>query len=373
MSDIKKVMTIGGATQDIFIHYQHPEIMHLQNATGKHAYLMLEEGRKIDVSELEYHTGGGATNAAVSFKRLGFDVTTFFKIGPDKAAEFIWSRMAQEDIDTRYIVHDTELQTGTSFIIPSPSGDRVVLAYRGANAHLRLQEIPLEELTCCHQLYITSLTGNSSELLVPITTQAKKHGIQVAVNPGSSQLVMGNRALRDSLKNIDILILNSTEASTFMRTLVHTIDRLKCFLYKEAPPQPEQAKGPRLLQGPIMYKDVCFDVRDFFKEVLNLGPNIVVVTNGAEGVYVAAKDAIYFHPSLPLKAISTLGAGDAFGSCFVAGLLYGNSVPEALVKGIINSTSVISHFGAKTGLLSRKELDAEFAKVTTKNVQKFTF
>jgi sugar/nucleoside kinase (ribokinase family) len=371
VSDTKKVMTIGGATQDIFIHYHSPETMHLQTSYGKRSFLLFEEGHKIDISKLDYHTGGGATNAAVSFKNLGFDVTTFFKIGSDKVSEFIIQRLEAQDIDTRYVVYDTQRHTGTSFIIPSPSGDRVVLAARGTNAYLNLDEIPFHELVRCQQLYVTSLTGHSADLLLPITRHAREHHIAVAVNPGSSQLAVGNSILREALIFIDILILNSTEARMFMRTLVHTVERLKCFLYREIPSSNEQSTVPHLLQGPIMYKDISFDVREFFKEVLRYGPHTVVVTNGKEGVYVATKEAIYFHPSLPVDVISTIGAGDAFGSCFVASLLDGASIPEALVKGIINSSSVIGHFGAKTGLLNKEELTKQFEAIGIKGVQHF--
>jgi sugar/nucleoside kinase (ribokinase family) len=364
-------MTIGGATQDIFIRYKYPEMMQLELDTKKRNFLLLEEGRKIDVSNLDYHTGGGATNSAVSFSRLGFDVRTFFKIGPDKAAEFVLQRLEHEGIDTRFIVHDTEIQTGTSFIVPCPSGDRVVLAYRGANAQLRIEEIPLDEISTCDQLYITSLTGCSSELLLPIVKHAKKHNVPVAANPGSSQLVRGNTVLRESLSYIDILILNTLEASTLMRTLAHTVDRLKCYLYKEPPQEEKKLDMPRLLQGPILYKEVCFDVHDFFKEVLSYGVQTVVVTNGAEGVYVATPEHILFHPSLPVEVVSTLGAGDAFGSTFIASLLHNHSIQEALVRGIINSTHVITKMGAKTGLLTRTELDAQFKKITTSKVRTF--
>lgn len=372
MSEIKKVMTIGGATQDIFIHHETPDMLDMRVDAKKKSYLLLEEGKKIDISTLEYHTGGGATNSAVVFRLLDFDVRTFFKLGPDKAAEFVLQRMAQDGIDTRFIVQDTQVQTGTSFIIPCAGGDRVVFAYRGANAQLHADEFPLKEIAHADQLYITSLTGKSSALLLPIARHAKEHGVAVATNPGSSQLVVGDVVLRQSLPYIDILILNALEASVLMRTFAHTIDRLKCLLYQEAEQDGNRKKDlPRLLRGSIVYKDVCFDVRDFFKEVLQQGPRVVVVTNGAEGVYVATHDGILFHPSLPTTVVSTLGAGDAFGATFVGSLLHGMLLEEALVRGIINSASVITKMGTKNGLLSLQELNKQFKMTTTKKVQRF--
>jgi len=365
-----KILTVGGATRDIFIQYESPELLYLERATGKRAFLILEQGTKIEVQQLKYHSGGGATNSAVSFKRLGFDVTTFFKVGNDKQGEFILCAMEKEGIDTRHIVCATDCATGTSFIIPSLTGDYTVLAYRGANAQLKLDEVPLDEIEHQDQLYITSLSGASSALLLPITQKAKEHEVPVAVNPGGSQLGSGAAMLRESLKNIDILILNAAEANIFMASLVHTDKELQSRIKTADTVAPHGA--PLLLQAPIKYGQICFNLSHFFQEVLRRGPRIVVVTNGAEGVYAATKEGIYFHPTIPVKLINSVGAGDAFGSTFVASLLQKKSIEQAMLRGILNSVSVISHMGAKTGLLREQELAGQEATHQLK-IQRFSF
>ena len=89
----------------------------------------------------------------------------------------------------------------------------------------------------------------------------------------------------------------------------------------------------------------------------DMGPKVVVVTDGARGVYVATEKQVLFHPSLSVDVIDTLGAGDAFGSCFVGALRRGLSCEEALRCGIVNSASVIGFMGAKPGLLSYDEVE----------------
>ncbi len=90
--------------------------------------------------------------------------------------------------------------------------------------------------------------------------------------------------------------------------------------------------------------------------MLKLGPRIVVVTNGGEGVYVATPDKLYFHPSVSTKIVNTLGAGDAFGSCFVGMIYAGVSIGDAMRRGVLNSASVIAYPDAKTGLLNSEQL-----------------
>jgi sugar/nucleoside kinase (ribokinase family) len=364
-----KIITIGGATQDIFIHYENPEMVQLPTTIGTRSFLLLEKGKKIEIEQPQYYTGGGATNSAVSFKRLGYEVTACFKIGADTQGDFILEKLKNDGISVDCAIRSADLPTAVSFIIPCSGGDRTVLVSRGATQTLSLQELPLEKLTCCQQVYITSLSGLASHLLVPIVKTAKKNNIPVAVNPGSSQLIAGATNLRDALPFIDILILNSFEANLFMASLIKTDEKLQT---KLATPNTHNEKStPELLRGPITHKDVCFNITTFFKTVLSRGPKIVAVTNGAEGVYVASDNHLIFHPSIPVKVVSTIGAGDSFGSCFVAQLNKGKSLEDSLRCGILNSTSIIQYLDAKTGLLSTDQLEKQLQQLDKNLLQHF--
>jgi len=366
---MKKVLTIGGATQDIFITYTDPHMLRLYSKKTKREYLILEEGSKIEINNLSYYTGGGATNSAVSFSRLGFDVSTIFKTGNDPQADQVLQKLNYEKVDTTYTKKHDTLHTGTSIIIPSLGQDRTVLAYRGSNIGLELDDINEDIIKSCDQLYITSLSGKSSKILPHITKLAKKHNTPVAINPGTSQLAAGAKQLRQSLKNIDIFILNSSEANTFMKTLLEIDTKLKKQL--KTADTPVLKNAPELLKSPITYQDISFSLHNYFHLVLQRGPKIVVVTNGKEGVYVATNNTIYFHPSIKTKEVSTLGAGDSFGSCFVASFLMGKNIKESIINGIINSSSVISYLDAKTGLLTRQELEKRSKELTTAQIKTF--
>jgi len=100
---MKKVVTIGGATQDIFIKYENPKMLRIYSKKYKKEFTLLKEGSKIEIQELSYSTGGGATNSAASFKRLGFDVSTIFKIGKDPQADLIIKALKKENIENSVI------------------------------------------------------------------------------------------------------------------------------------------------------------------------------------------------------------------------------------------------------------------------------
>ncbi len=367
---MKKILTIGGATQDIFIQYKDAETVTFATAEGDRSFIVLEKGKKLEVDAIHYSTGGGATNSAVSFKRLGFDVSIFVKLAHDEAAQAVLKKLIDEKINTEYIIYTKEGATGISFIIPSSTGDRTILAHRGVNARIKKEDFPFEIIKDADQLYITSLSGDSSQLLLPITQEAKKSNVPVATNPGTSQLAAGADALRESLPNIDILILNAHEAKLFMAALIQTNEALlKEVKHEKEEEEEEHPELPELLRCHITYDSICFSLVQFFKEVLKRGPRIVVVTNGAEGVYVADENAIYFHPSIETEVVNTVGAGDAFGSCFVASIIRGQSIEQALVNGIINASSVISYLDAKEGLLTQQELEKREKDITPYNMR----
>ena len=306
-----KILTIGGATQDVFIVYEDAESLRLRTQYETKSYLLLKEGSKIEVKELLYSTGGGANNTAISYARLGFNVSTFLKIGDDEAGTFILKQLNKEGIKTDLIV-TAQGQTGLSFIVPSLEHDRTIFAFRGVNGTLQESDVPFDKIKNYDYVYVTSLSGQSSSILLPLCMQAKEHNIPIATNPGASQLVAGAPILCQSLPYIDTLILNSSEAKHLMLSLVQTGRHIP----SELASQEQQSKKPlrpTLLEESINVEDVWFSLSNFFQAVFSHGPSIVVVTNGAEGVYVATPQTIYFHPALTKKAVNTLEAGDAFG------------------------------------------------------------
>ncbi len=364
-----KIITIGGATQDVFMDAHQVDMIQFQHKMHTDAYLLFQEGSKIEVDHLSYCSGGGATNSAASFAQLNFDVATIFKKANDCPGQFIENDLTKRRINlTACITTSKDQCSGMSFIIPSPEGDATILAYRGVNATLTQKEFPFSALSAKTPVYITSLSGASSSLLLPICKQAHEQGSLVATNPGSSQLSKGAPTIGESLPYIDIFICNASEAQCLMESLVQTDRALQQMQGKIPEMQPET---PMLLQSLLMYEDICFNIAHYFTEVSKRGPKTVVVTNGAEGVYVFHENTIYFHPSLEVKLSNTTGAGDSFGSCFVASILKGYSVTDALINGIINASSVISYENAKDGLLNWQAIEKKAEVVGKKKIKKF--
>ena len=92
-------------------------------------------------------------------------------------------------------------------------------------------------------------------------------------------------------------------------------------------------------------------LNEILSAISPLPRRVLVVTDGQNGAFMTAKKKKYFSPSLKAKRVNTTGAGDAFGSGFIAGLANGLDAEDALRIGMLNATGVISHMGAKAGIL----------------------
>lgn len=362
---MKKILTIGSAMQDIFTEYDGVETLHLHTKEEDLSYVCMRAGRKIEIKKLIYYCGGGAANSAVSFARFGFDVSIFCKVGTDQAGDFIINTLQKAHVSTAHILKTNIEQSGNSFIVPGPQGNSAVLVYRGTNTQITQEELPESAIAQADQLYITSLSGPAAPLLIHITQLAKRHKKSVAANPGTSQLHAGAQYLKDALQNIDILILNSYEAELLMTSLVVKLPPINIENKKDE-------SLPELLKKPLGSTTTMFTLQQFFKTVHKCGPKIVVVTNGAEGVYASDQNTIYFHPSIKIDIVSSIGAGDAFGSCFVAQLNNNATIEDALRAGVINSASVIQHLGTQTGLLTQDEIEKRRTQLDKNMLKKYS-
>ena len=346
----KKACTIGSATQDMFILYEGADTLHLHTKNSSCTYMLLEQGTKIDIPNIHYATGGGGTNAAVGLNNLGITVEAFFRTGDDPAGIFIRDSLTCQDIGISHCTIDPKHHTALSIIIPSIEQDHVALCYRAANRQQRKEEFPLSVLKDLDLLFIGPLGGQSKELLPFLAPAASNAGATVAINPSKQQLT---GQLIQTLQHVTILVINTKESGLLMQALL------------KEPQEPtfafQQTNSPSLIKPYVSFNERHFTINDVMKQIIACGPQIVIVTNGAEGVYLATPETLFFHPSIQTKPVHSLGAGDAFTSGFLGSYLQEIPLEKALLHGILNASSVIQYPDTKQGLLSLAELEKRAA------------
>ena len=118
-----RISALGAASQDVFITGQGIKA-ELDPRTNEHMEEFSEEfklGAKLNVDTITFATGGGATNAAVTFARQGLESRFIGKLGNDVAAHGVIQELDKELIETRIIHHDT-LGTQYSKILLADTG-----------------------------------------------------------------------------------------------------------------------------------------------------------------------------------------------------------------------------------------------------------
>lgn len=310
------VITIGAATRDVFLRSKEIRVVRDASfSTGEGECFAL--GSKIDVDEILFETGGGATNAAVSFARQGLRTAFAGKVGAvDARGREILAALKEERVDTSLVTYDRKKMTAYSVLLLTSRGERTALVYRGASADFRPTDFHWTRMRS-NWLYVSSLGGKMS-ILKRIWKHALQTGASIAWDPGAGELSAGLPALQPLLRQTDILHLNQEEAA-----------RLMGFGYEQ-----DEASFDRLRQ---------------------IVRGVTIVTGGTEGSLAGTSTESWRSGTHPVRVVSTTGAGDAFTSGFTAAYIRnGGNVPSALQFATANAESVIRHVGAKTGLLRRR-------------------
>ena len=86
-------------------------------------------------------------------------------------------------------------------------------------------------------------------------------------------------------------------------------------------------------------------------------------------MYALHKDNIYSLVPPDVKVVHTAGAGDAFTSGLLAGIIKKYHFEKALQLGIVNSLYVIQHIGTKNKLLTIKEAHTAIKKYKPKVIK----
>lgn len=314
------VVTIGSATVDYFADTDS-ELIKIQTRTTTEEFIAFPLGSKLLIKELNITTGGGGTNTAVAFARLGFKTGYLGKIGSDSNGQLVVDKLKLENIE---FIGPREGQTGMSMILNSIKQDRSILAYKGANNFLRLDEI---NPFATQWVYLSSMLEQSLETVIELL---QKQECKIAFNPSNYQAKMGYERLAKLVDRVDILIMNKEEATKFLGL------------------PPEQNHS----------------VPDLMKEMAKLPPRVLLITDGKDGAYAYDGEVLYRgEPSPHLDIVEATGAGDAFAASFTAAQMLGKNTRESLHLAMTNAESVLQYKGAKECLLSRERLLEEAAKI----------
>lgn len=333
-----KVITIGSATMDVFVECDEANIVSVASKSKNSEFMSYPYGSKIDISGFSSNVGGGGVNTACNFANLGLETSAIFKIGKDIYSEGVLNSFKDRHVNLSHIIQNKETSTGFSIILVSFQGDRTVLAHRGANAEIKETEIDFEAIKDSDLLYVAPLNGESNKVLEPIVDYAHKHGTKICFNAGTTSIKRGFEHIKKILKSAHIVVMNKEEAMMTTGIQVRPDTKTEKFSHD------------------IIHRDI----KKMLETMKVMDYQIVVITDGGKGAYAYDGQKYYFCPTYPSPVVSTLGAGDAFASTFCAALERTRlNVGLSLMYASVNSSCVVSEFGATEGLATFEEIETK--------------
>lgn len=293
---MSRVFVLGSMNADSFLHVKN----------------FVRPGETIMASSASSEVGGKGLNQAVASARMGVGTVMVGAVGSDQVgANLLESLEVEENLDLSRVARIDNESTGQAMIQLSESGENAIIVLAGANAanspeglEGRLAGLTAGDVLVC-QLEIPKETVRAGFAL------AKANGATTILNaaPPTSD--------RSVLENVDILIVNETEASSLLAA-------------DEASP----ADGA--------------------------GEDMTTITTlGEQGalVHVPGQEPVQI-PALQIDLVDSTGAGDAFVGGLASALARGEEITRATAFGTALATSACGAIGAQGYSQRRADIES---------------
>jgi sugar/nucleoside kinase (ribokinase family) len=314
------VLSLGPVRMDVFVGLPEEEVTEVCSMDKKRCMIELGFGEKIAVKSMTFAVGGNAGNNAVGVTRLGLKAALVGAVGDgwtDKQAVEI---LRSEGVETKYVeVKPGQMGFG---VVINYQGERTILSYYSHSICCW----PEDTMLLADWVYLTSMGEGYEDFYKQAVEWAKSHGARIAFNPGTRQLKAGLEHLRYAYEGAEVLFVNREEAAL-------------------------------LLQGNLDDQAPTTNIKELLAGLRDAGPKVVVITDGGGGSYAYDGQKYLYMPIVPATVVERTGAGDAFGSGFLAAYISGKPIEECLKWGTVNSASVLGFVGPQAGLLTPEKME----------------
>jgi len=318
----KRIVGIGNALVDVVVSVR-PEVIGAQGLTkgGMHLVEAAQARALFDeVGPGVSQSGGSVANSIAHLAELGVPGTYLGKVADDALGRRFREEMTGFGIAAP--VPDlpaSDVGTGHCVVLVTPDGERTMSTHLGAAIRLGPDDVraamPGDAALLLVEGYLWDAPEGPAAIAVA-ARRAKESGAQVALTPSDAGCVARNRdAMMAFIADwCDILIGNHVEVGA----LAGTEDT-----------------------------DAALDWA--------LGRvGVAAVTESEKGSLVGDASGRHRIAAEPVaRVLDTTGAGDAYASGFLGGLILGENVAEAGRRGARLAAGVLTHYGARDGVAAR--------------------
>lgn len=308
---MNKIIGIGNALVDV-IAFLNEELLFEHFALKKGGMEMIDQQTKQQIHEMikdieqSVASGGSTSNTIHGLARLGAKTGFIGKVGKDEAGDFFKSDLHKSNI-ANHLIH-SDIDTGIATTLVTGDAERTFATYLGAAATMLPDEIEEEILKEYQYILVEGYLIFNRDLILRVCQLAKKHGLKIAMDMASYNLVETNREFIKQLleEYVNIIFANEEEA--------------KAFTGKEE----EEAL-----------------------EELSKYCEVAVVKLGSRGSLVKAGGKITKIEPCKANCIDTNGAGDIYAAGFLYGIINGYTMEKAGALASKLSALLVETVGAK--------------------------
>lgn len=238
------------------------------------------------------HPGGAPANVAVQFAKLGGSAKLITKLGCDGFGDYLMSVMKENQVDVSSIARTDAAHTALAFVALAEDGERDFVFYRHPSSDMLLDQADVKPadfregdlLHFCSVDLVDAPVRNAHDKALALAlanhmTISFDPNLRFALWPDREQL---KATVWKYLPFADILKVGEDEAE---------------FLTGGS----DEAAWRTLMQGNV---------------------RLLILTRGKHGASLYTKDARIDVPGIPVKAVDTTGAGDAFIAAFLYALVH---------------------------------------------------
>ncbi len=271
--------------------------------------------RDVLLQDITPSTGGDALNASVGLTRLGMKTGFLTVLGNDAWGHSVLADLKKKGVDTSAVQIRDDFHTCVSYVLVEENGERHFAVNFPENMlPLHNSDISDELIASTRHIHAASCNalGSMDDELGELFRRAHKLGVTTSMDTGSDPTGRWFERIRDTIGYCDIFFPSHYE----------------CVYYCGG-------------------KTDVMEMKEFFRDK---GVKIFGVKLGGDGIFVTDfHEDIFMKPLFRGTPVDTTGAGDAFCSTFVAGIVRGMSLRDAAALGQAQAAHVISVVGANNG------------------------
>lgn len=267
-------------------------------------------GEERFIMDFKESPGGSAANTAVGLARLGLRVGCIGKISDDREGRLLLDDFKKEGVNIDGVIVSKKGKSGVVMGYVNGKGERALYVDPGVNDSLEFEEIDLDYAGSADFLHLTSFVGEKTFEAQKRLVGALPENIRVSLDPGALYARKGLVSLKAIIKRSFVLLPNENEI--------------------------------KLLTG----KSYEAGAKTLLKE----GVSIVAVKLGGKGCYVTDGEGSHLAKPYKVKVVDTTGAGDAFCTGFLYGLIKHEDLYTCGRLGNFVASRCITKAGAREGL-----------------------